>query len=90
MAIFGLRPADGTYSASEDGRTCLLNVDAGAYYGLNETGTMIWAAVVNREDLSMLISRLAAQYSQSRDAIESDVLHFVESLLRHGLLIDDS
>lgn len=81
-------------SASDDvvarevaGETVLLNLASGTYFGLNETGTLIWDLI--EEDsitLDAICDAIEDEYEIPREDAEADVISLVEQLVENGLL----
>lgn len=81
-------------SASDDvvarevaGETVLLNLASGTYFGLNETGTLIWDLI--EEDsitLDAICDAIEDEYEIPREDAEADVIALVEQLVENGLL----
>ncbi len=64
----------------------MLDVEQGAYFGMDAVGTVIWeklAAPVRVEDLC---TALRQEYDVDADTCRREVLAFLETLRRHGLL----
>ena len=84
-----------TVSASDDvvarevaGETVLLNLESGTYFGLNETGGMVWQLLdEGSATLEDICTAIEEEYDIAREDIESDVLALAEDLFEHGLLM---
>lgn len=64
----------------------LLNLGNGVYYGLNETGSLIWDALKSRQDTEAVIDRLQQDFQVERATIRSDLKNFLDQLEREGLV----
>jgi len=63
----------------------MMDVDAGAYFGLNEVGTRIWALAEEPVSLTIVVDRLTAEYDVARDECEAAVLESLDSSTRREL-----
>ncbi len=60
-----------------------------ALFTLNETGHAIWDKLDGMKTLEQLIEALTIDFEDvSRKEIETDVLGFVEELLKRGMLVE--
>lgn len=72
----------------EEGDAFLLQVNTGKYYGLNRSGLEVWKALVS--GLSP-IDELAQKYpNRSRDVLQADADALIATLLKAGLLSEES
>lgn len=69
-----------------DGETILLALRASAYLGLNQTGTILWEAMVGGATAADLTDLLVERFDIDRGHATSDVAAFVEGCRAHGLL----
>lgn len=68
------------------GEAVLLNLQSGQYYGLNETGTRMWALLVQHGQVEPALQTLLAEYDVPEDRLQSELLGFVEELTSRNLL----
>jgi hypothetical protein len=68
------------------GESVLLNVRSGRYFGLDEMGTRMWAALTTAESLQAACETLLGEYDVERERLEQDVRALVEKLAEHGLM----
>jgi len=68
------------------GEAVLLELESGLYYGLNESGTRMWALLVEHGQVEMTFRALLAEYEVPPDRLEQELLHFVETLAARKLL----
>jgi len=68
------------------GESVLLNVESGRYFGLDEVGTRMWAALANAESLQAAYDALLAEYDVDAEQLERDFRGLVEKLLERGLV----
>jgi len=70
------------------GEAVLLNLSSGTYFGLNDTGSMIWQLVdEDSASLEDICDAIEEEYDVAREDVERDVLALVEELVEHGLLM---
>jgi len=68
------------------GESVLLNVRSGRYFGLDEVGTRMWAALTTAESLRAACDTLAGEYDVEPERLERDLRSLVEKLAEHGLV----
>jgi len=68
------------------GESVLLNVQSGRYFGLDEVGTRMWAALTAAESLQAARDALLAEYDVDAERLEQDLRGLVERLVEHGLV----
>jgi hypothetical protein len=69
-----------------DGELVMMNIEQGRYFGLNQTGTRIWALLDQPVVISDLCNTLMAAFSVDQKQCEQEVLAYLENLLTRGLL----
>jgi hypothetical protein len=85
---FGMRaavPADVLFQELQ-GESVLLNVRSGRYFGLDEVGTRMWAALTTAASVQAAYDALLAEYDTDGNRLERDLRALVERLVEHGLL----
>jgi hypothetical protein len=68
------------------GESVLLNLKSGRYFGLDEVGTRMWAAVTAAESLQAAYDVLLAEYDVDADRLQTDLRELVGKLAEHGLV----
>ncbi len=68
------------------GEAVLLAMDAGLYYGLNESGTRMWHLLTEHGRADAAYQSLLAEYDAPAERIQADLLEFLEALSSRGLL----
>ena len=68
------------------GEAVLLAMDAGLYYGLNESGTRMWHLLAEHGRADVAYQSLLAEYDAPAERIQADLLEFLEALSSRGLL----
>lgn len=63
------------------GETVVLNITQGFYYGLNPTGSRIWALLREPRPVGTLIELLQQEYEVEADRCASDLEPFLNELL---------
>lgn len=64
----------------------ILEVDQGAYYGLNEVGARVWELLKAPSTVGDIRETIASEYDVSPEQALSDVLALLEELASHGLI----
>lgn len=68
------------------GEGVMMNIDAGAYYGMNEVANRIWTLADEPIRLSEVVDQLTAEYDVARPDCETAVLDFARAMIGDGLL----
>jgi hypothetical protein len=71
-----------------DDETVMMDVEKGAYYGLNNIGSAIWDALEEPKTISNLIDVLTKKYEVSSEECEKDITPFIEQMTKAELLIE--
>jgi hypothetical protein len=72
--------------ADIDGELVMMNIEQGRYFGLNQSGTRIWALLAQPIVINDLCNQLTAEFSVDPEKCEKEVVAFLENLLTRGLL----
>jgi hypothetical protein len=64
----------------------LMNIDAGAYYGLAGTARSIWEKLATPMTFSALVGMLVDEYEIMPEAVAADLQGFLGKMERKGLL----
>ena len=72
--------------ADMDGEVVMMDIEQGRYFGLNQTGTQIWALLAEPVVISDLCDQLTAKFNVPPKQCEQEVVAFLENLLTRGLL----
>lgn len=81
-----VRRVDDVLETDIDDQTVMMDIDRGRYFGLNQTGTRIWALLAEPMAIGELCDRLMEQFDVPREQCEQQVVDYLESLLDRGLL----
>jgi hypothetical protein len=81
-------PADRVASRTLDGEAVVINLDSGAYFGLNPPATTLWNLLEAgpRSDEALALG-LAAAHGADPEEVAADVGHFLGDMERAGLLV---
>jgi hypothetical protein len=80
------RQASHTTFEVVDGQAVIIDLNAGAYVALNETGSFLWERLDGEKTLETLAHVLAETYDVSPEVTRSDVLALARELLEAGLI----
>ncbi len=69
-----------------DGEAVMINLDTGAYYSMNESGSRIWDALRERVDVEGMIDRIAPGQAAERALIEDATREFIAKLAGENLI----
>ena len=69
-----------------DNETVMMDIDQGRYFGLNKTGTRIWALLAEPIVISDLCDQLTAEFNVPPDQCGKEVVEFLGILLDRGLV----
>jgi hypothetical protein len=83
-----LRRAPKVAAAEEGGRTVLLDVKRGRYYGLDPVAGRIWELLGEALTLEAIVDRLEEEYAAPRERLEADARAFVEVLRARKLIVE--
>ena len=71
-----------------DDEVVMMDVEKGAYFGLNPVGSIIWEIMEKPHGLDDVITRLTREYEVTEKQCKADIKPFIESLLKADLLIE--
>jgi len=69
-----------------DDEIVLLNLNNGAYYGLNHIGAHLIRAIQNHTPLNLLIRQIAEQHQMNYGVVDNDIDQLIVQLLEQRLL----
>jgi hypothetical protein len=71
-----------------DGEAVVINLDTGAYFGLNATASVLWGLLeAGPGSTESLAGALAAAHDHDLAEVTADVRFFLEGLERDGLIV---
>ena len=74
-------------SAAIDTELVMMDVDKGAYFGLDGIGTRIWNLLAAPQTLSQLSDKLMAEYNVDRATCEQDIHQLLDQMQTQNLLL---
>jgi outer membrane protein assembly factor BamB len=74
-------------AAELEGEIVMMNVENGAYYQLDATGTEIWSRLEQPVEIGQLCAELAQLYDGPPEDIQRDVLAFLSGLAERKLVV---
>ncbi len=73
-----------------DDESVLLDLNSGAYYGLNSVGTQILQSLDKEQGIIALIEELSSTHNVTKSQVRQDAQELLEQLLSEGLIYVDS
>ncbi len=64
----------------------MMNVEAGAYYGLEQVGVLIWELIAELITVDQMCARLIDEYDVGADVCETEVLAFLAHLVEQHII----
>ncbi len=68
------------------GESVLLNLENERHFGLDETGTRMWTALVTEGSIQAAYERLLGEYDVDAEKLRADIQDLLEKLVEHGLV----
>ncbi len=72
--------------AEVDGQRVLMSPKGFSYFGLVDTGALVWDRIDGRTSVDALVASLAAEFDTDLAQVRDDVAQFVSALDAAGLL----
>ena len=69
-----------------EGESVLLNLNSESYFGLDDVGTRMWAALTNSPSIEGAFEILLAEYEVEPEQLRADLCSLVERLAEVGLI----
>lgn len=82
VVVRSVEPVD----AEVDGAVVMMSLRRGNYYGLDGVGSRIWQLLAEPIDVGSLCDALRREFNVEADECERDVVDFLETLEREGLV----
>lgn len=73
------------YRDLQDGGV-LLDLESGAYFGVNAVGSLVWAAIDGGRTVDGVVADLRSQLDDAPPGVADDVVHFLSDLEARGLV----
>ena len=67
-----------------------LNLENGIYYGLNETGSLIWDELKTQKAPEKILDKLEAAFPIERPRLKKDLWNFLKELRKEGVIRYDA
>jgi hypothetical protein len=77
---------DGVLMRDLQGEAVILNLDSECYFGLDEVGTRMWAALTTTPDVAAATDALLAEFDVEPEQLRTDLDEFVAALADAGLV----
>jgi hypothetical protein len=68
------------------GEAVILNLNSGMYYGIDEIGALIWAALEEPRTLEYLRETILRDYQIDKETCDRDVIAFLADMNAAGLI----
>ena len=68
------------------GESVLLNLKSERYFGLDDMGTRMWAAITTSDSIQAAYDALLAEYDVAPERLKQDLNDLIEKLNEHGLV----
>lgn len=72
------------------GETCMMSIDNGRYYGLDEVGTRIWEILAEPTSSADVVACLLREYDVSETECRTQVKSFLDHLVQERLVVVDT
>lgn len=76
----------GQTSSDLGGAVVILNLEKGAYHGLNEAGALIWSLVQQPRTVLEIRNAIMDEYDVDQSQCEQDLLAVLDELASHKLI----
>lgn len=73
-------------SSDIENDTMLFDATTGEYFGLNEVGAAIWAAIESPTEVCQICNDLLGQFEVNQVECEEQVIRFINDMKSKGLL----
>ncbi len=81
-----VRRVDDVLNTEIDDQTVMMDIEQGSYFGLNQTGTRIWALLAEPIVIGDLCARLTEEFEVPQKQCEQQVVAFLANLRDRGLV----
>lgn len=87
MSMLGrIRTPDGVLHREIAGESVLLNLGSESYFGLDEVGTRMWAALTTAPSIEAAYQALLDEFEVDAPTLRSDLAAFIARLAEAGLV----
>ncbi len=77
---------DGVLVRELEGESVLLNLNTESYFGLDDVGTRMWAALTGSASIQAAYEALLAEYDVDAERLQADLRIFIDKLAELGLV----
>lgn len=81
-----VKQGEGNMVSDMGGEKVMLSIRNGKYYNLGTIGGEIWSGMEDAVEVQQLAAALKSEYDVDPDDCERQVMGFLESLLKEGLI----
>jgi len=81
-----IRTPEGVLHREIAGESVLLNLGSERYFGLDEVGTRMWAALTTAASIEAACEALLEEFDVDAETLRSDLLAFIAKLEEAGLV----
>lgn len=74
-------------AADMNGEVVMMNLERGAYFGLDGVGSRIWALIESAVAPDEIVAALTAEYAVDAETCKADVERFLAELIENGLAV---
>jgi hypothetical protein len=74
-------------AADMHGEVVMISLERGNYYGLGDTGSLIWQRIARPVSVAELCEGLRSDFDVDAAVCEADVVEFLRDLAREGLIV---
>ncbi|HZN53795.1 MAG TPA: PqqD family protein [Candidatus Polarisedimenticolaceae bacterium] len=80
------RPKPGVLCKILGSQAVLLELESETYFGLNETGTRLWALLMTAPSIREAVDTMLSEYDVAPAELERDAAALIDELIDRGLL----
>lgn len=80
--------ADHVSLTEVDDEAVLLDLNSGAYYGLNHVGALFMTHLINQQSIESASNEIAEHYQTPHEAVVRDIDRLLKQLLKQKLVIE--
>ncbi len=79
-------PEDILFQELSNGEIVFLNLDNESYYGLDNTGSIIWKELTNTKNIETAFNNLLELFDVSSDKLKNDLNFLLKELNENGII----
>lgn len=73
-------------STDMDGETVMMSINKGKYFGINPSGSIIWALLEQPRNVAEIVDTLISKYDVSAESCQEEVIGFLMKLKEKKLI----